>query len=43
VKGDLVAHFDKRGQYLAPPEEQARIPEIRAFVQEDLWRARAIA
>jgi predicted TIM-barrel fold metal-dependent hydrolase len=43
VKGDLVAHFDKRGQYLAPPEEQARIPEIHALMQEDLWRARAIA
>jgi hypothetical protein len=39
----LVQHFHRRGQYLADAEAETRIPEIQSFVQEDLWRARAIA
>jgi predicted TIM-barrel fold metal-dependent hydrolase len=43
IEPALLAHFDKRGQYLEPPEEQTRIPEIHTAMQEDLWRVRAIA
>jgi hypothetical protein len=40
---ELRAHFDKRGQYLAPPEGDTRMAEIRGMMEEDLWRAKAVA
>jgi predicted TIM-barrel fold metal-dependent hydrolase len=40
---ELLAHFHKRGQYLEPPEGDTRMPEIHAVVEEDLWRAKAVA
>jgi len=40
---ELLAHFDKRAQYLQQPEGETRIPEIHAMLQEDLWRAGANA
>jgi predicted TIM-barrel fold metal-dependent hydrolase len=40
---ELREHFDKRGQYLAPPEGDTRMSEIRGMMEEDLWRAKAVA
>jgi predicted TIM-barrel fold metal-dependent hydrolase len=39
----LLAHFNKRAQYLGEPERETRIPEIDRLMQEDLWRAHALA
>jgi predicted TIM-barrel fold metal-dependent hydrolase len=39
----LLKHFDDRAQYLGEPERQTRIPEINRAMQEDLWRAKALA
>ena len=43
LSDDLIAHFDRRAQYLAAPEGDERIPEMDAMMQEDLWRLRAVA
>jgi predicted TIM-barrel fold metal-dependent hydrolase len=43
LPADLVAHFDSRAQYLGQPERETRIPEMDRAMQEDLWRARALA
>jgi predicted TIM-barrel fold metal-dependent hydrolase len=40
---DLIDHFHTRGQYLAEPEGDERMPEIDSMLQEDLWRAQAHA
>ena len=40
---ELIAHFNKRGHYLAEPEGEERMPEIVGMMQEDLWRAHAVA
>jgi predicted TIM-barrel fold metal-dependent hydrolase len=39
----LIAHFDKRAQYLAPAEGDERMAEIDKMMQEDLWRANVYA
>ena len=40
---DLLAHFNRRGQYLGKPEGDERMTEIDGMMQEDLWRAHALA
>jgi predicted TIM-barrel fold metal-dependent hydrolase len=40
---ELINHFDARAQYLQEPERESRIPEINTAMQEDLWRAKAVA
>ena len=36
---ELLESFDQRGGYLKPSEGDARVPEVEAFVREDLSRA----
>jgi hypothetical protein len=43
LTNELLEHFNKRAQYLAKPEGDERMKEIDGMMQEDLWRARALA
>jgi hypothetical protein len=40
---ELIAHFNKRGQYLQKPEGEERIGEMSLMLREDLWRIGAAA
>jgi predicted TIM-barrel fold metal-dependent hydrolase len=44
VSRDLIAHFDKRGQYLQEPErDEQQVPAMRVLMREDLWLSHSAA
>jgi predicted TIM-barrel fold metal-dependent hydrolase len=40
---ELIAHFNKRGQYLQKPEGEERLAEMSLMLREDLWRVGSVA